>query len=242
MAPGDDDPVLQLVDLVLYDLAFGGPMYVGRRPGAAAPGRVMIQSGEEGRREFALPDLSSPRSVETFVAELQAHISDVHNTPVPACPVDSHNHALLCRAGDSAVRCVCPNAEWSSPIGEYDERNWPPADLDAEDVPDRAMDRIFRRDIDALREAHHERLKDGWVIRAGVWPMTDAVTAQLREIAAPVTVEVYLQPGQWYAAQTRTRCVRSILQHRNEARYERHGAPAVRVPVVRPWATTIGSP
>jgi hypothetical protein len=43
MAPADDDAVLQFVDRVLYDLAFGGPMYVGRRPGAV-PGRVMIQS------------------------------------------------------------------------------------------------------------------------------------------------------------------------------------------------------
>ena len=90
MTSGDDDPVLQFVDLVLYDLAFGGPMYVGRRPGLAAPGRVMIQSGEEGRRELALPDLSSAESVLAFVADLQAHVSDVHNAPVPACPVDSH--------------------------------------------------------------------------------------------------------------------------------------------------------
>jgi hypothetical protein len=94
MAPADDDAVLQFVDRVLYDLAFGGPMYVGRRPGAV-PGRVMIQSGEEGGREFALADLSSPKSVERFVAELQAHISDVHNKPVPACAVDSHNHGAV---------------------------------------------------------------------------------------------------------------------------------------------------
>lgn len=200
MASGDDLAVLEFVDLVLYDLAFGGPMYVGRRPGGAEPGRVMIQSGEEGRRELALPDLSSPKSVETFVAELQAHVSDVHNTPVPACPVDSHDHALVCRSDEGAVRWECPDAGWSSPIGEYDERNWPPADVDAEEALDRAVTRIFRRDIDALREGHPERRKDGWVLCVGVWPMTDAVAAQLREIAAPVAVEVYPQPGQWYAA------------------------------------------
>jgi hypothetical protein len=200
MASGDDNPVLQFVDLVLYDLAFGGPMFVGRRAGAAAPGRVMIQSGEEGRRELALPDLSSPKSVETFVAELQAYVSDVHNAPMPACPAESHDHALVCRSADGAVRWECPNAEWSSPIGEYDERNWPPTDLDGENIPDRAMTRIGRRDIDALREALPERRKDGWVIRVGVWPVTDEGAAQLREIAAPVAVEVYPQPGRWYAA------------------------------------------
>ena len=36
MTSSDDDPVLQFVDLVLYDLAFGGPMYVGRRPSIRA--------------------------------------------------------------------------------------------------------------------------------------------------------------------------------------------------------------
>jgi hypothetical protein len=162
MTFGDDDPALQFVDLVLHDLAFGGPVYVGRRPGAAAAGRVMIQSGEEGRRELALPDLSSPESVETFVADLQAHVSDVHNALVPACPVDSHDHAVVCRSADGAVRWVCPDAEWCSPTGECDERNWPPTDLDAEEIPDRTMTRIFRRDIDVLREAHPERRR-GWL-------------------------------------------------------------------------------
>jgi hypothetical protein len=200
MASCDDDRVLQFVDLVLYDLAFGGPMYVGRRPGAAAAGRVMIQSAAEGRGELALPDLSSPKSVESFVAELQAYVSDVHNARMPACPVESHDHALVCRSADGAVHWECPDAEWSSLIGEYDECNWPPTDLDAEDIPDRAMTRIGRRDIDALREAHPERRKDGWVIRVGVWPVTDEGAAQLREIAAPVAVEVYPQPGRWYAA------------------------------------------
>jgi hypothetical protein len=199
MASGDNNPVLQFVDLVLCDLAFGGPMYVGRRAGAAPRGRVMIQSGEE-RCELTLPDLSSQKSVETFVAELQAYVSEVHSAPVPACPVESHDHALVCRSADGAVRWECPDAEWSSPIGEYDERNWPPTDLDAEDIPGRAMTRIGRRDIDALRESHPERRKDGWVICVGVWPMTDDVAAQLRDIAAPVAVEVYPQPGRWYAA------------------------------------------
>ena len=147
-----------------------------------------------------LPDLSSPQSVQRFVAELQAYVSDVHDTQVPGCRVDSHSHTLVCQCGDGELRWVCPNAQWSSRIGDYDERNWPPDNLDAGDIPDRAMNRIVRRDIAALREALRERREDGWVIRIGVWPMTDAVTAQLREIAAPVAVEVYPQPGEWYAA------------------------------------------
>jgi hypothetical protein len=44
----------------------------------------------------------------------------------------------------------------------------PPADLDGEDVADRAMTRISRRDIDELREADPERREDGWIIRIGV--------------------------------------------------------------------------
>jgi hypothetical protein len=200
MAVTDRDPVLQLVDLVLYDLACGGPMYVGRRPGAGAPGRVMIQSGEEGRREFTLPDLASPGSVVTFVAGLQAHVTSVHGAPVPVCPVHRHDHALACRVDDDEVRWVCPLGEWSSPIGEYDERNWPPVDVGSEAAADRAMTRISRRDIDALREAFPERRGDGWIVRIGAWPLTDAVVTHLSEIAAPVAVEVYPQPGRWHAA------------------------------------------
>ena len=177
-------------------------MYVGRRLGAAGPGRVMIQSGEEGRHEFALPDLASPGSVLSFVAELQAHVSgsDVHDTLVPACPVASHEHALACSCADGEVLWVCPDGQWSSPIGEYDERNWPPVDLDSEDVADRAITRISRRDIDELRVVIPERRDDGWVLCIGVWPMTDAVVTQLRDIAAPVAIEVFPQPAQWYAA------------------------------------------
>lgn len=115
--------------------------------------------------------------------------------------MDEHDHALACLAVVGGVASwVCPGGAWSCPIGEYDESNWPPTDLDAEDVPDRVINRILRRDIKELREAHPERREDGWVILAGVWPMTDAVIARLSEIAAPVGVEAYPQPGQSYAA------------------------------------------
>ena len=58
---------------------------------------------------------------------------------------------------------------------------------------------ISRREIDEVREALPERREDGWVIRIGVWPMSDALTDRLRETTAPIALEVYPQPGQWYA-------------------------------------------
>jgi hypothetical protein len=35
---------------------------------------------------------------------------------------------------------------------------------------------------------------------SGVWPMSDVLAVRLREIASPIAVEVYPQPGRWYAA------------------------------------------
>lgn len=111
-----------------------------------------------------------------------------------------HTHSLECRAfGDGPV-WVCPDGEWRSPIGQYDELDWPPADLDAVTVPDRVFDRLSRRDVREVREASGERRSGRWIVCIGVWPMSDALTARLREIAAPVEVEVYPQPGQWWAA------------------------------------------
>lgn len=75
MGPRKDDRRLRFVDTVLYDLAFGGGIDGGvgvmRRPGAGAPGMVVIQSGEEGRHELALPDVAIPDAIVRFVAELQ---------------------------------------------------------------------------------------------------------------------------------------------------------------------------
>jgi hypothetical protein len=183
---------------VLVDLALPDGMFVGRRVGASAPGKVLIQSGEEGRYELTLPDIASLDSVEEFVSRLQAHVSTVYGKPVPTCPV--HDHPLVCRAVGGAVSWMCPDGDWRSPIGEYDEHNWPPADLDAEGVPDAVIRRIARRDIDEVRELHPERREDGWVVHVGVWPMSDSLTDRLREAAAPIAVEVHPQPGQWYAA------------------------------------------
>lgn len=200
MGPGavEPEPVLAFVDRVLLDLALPEEMFVGRRIGAGDSGEIVIQSGEEGRYQLSLPDITSVASVEAFVSRLQAHVSAVYGTPVPACPL--HDHALACRSVDGSLSWFCPVDAWRSPIGEYDERNWPPTDLTAETVPDAVFRRLSRRAIDELREALPERREDGWVIRIGVWPISDAQIDRLRDAAAPIAVEVYPQPGRWYAA------------------------------------------
>jgi hypothetical protein len=193
-----DQPVLDFVDAVLGDLMLRGHMFVGRRPDAGGPGMVIIQSGEEGRYELALPDLASPTSIEAFVARIQAHLAEVFGVPVPACPV--HAHSLPCRAGFDGASWVCPDGEWSSPVGEYEERNWPPPDLSGADIASAVAKRLSRRAITGVRTVDAYLVEDGWVVLIGVWPLSDALTAQLREAAAPFAVEVRPEPGQWFAA------------------------------------------
>lgn len=81
-----------------------------RRPGAGAPGMVVIQSGEEGRHELALPDVAVPDAIVRFVAELQAHVIDVQGDELrPACPERPHTHFLACQAFDDEILWVCPD-------------------------------------------------------------------------------------------------------------------------------------
>jgi hypothetical protein len=200
---GEDDERLRFVDTVLYDLAFGGGITGGvgvmRRPAEDAPGLVMIQSGEEGRLELALPDLTVPDTIVAFVGELQAHVIEVQGEPRPDCPSHPSAHALACRAVADEILWVCPEGDWRCPLGQYDELNWPPADLGAEIVPGRVFDRLARRKIPEFRAAHGERRDGRWIVCIGVWPMSDTIVARLGEIAAPVDVEVYPEPGQWWA-------------------------------------------
>ena len=76
----------------LGDLAPRGGMYVARRAAEGDAETVVIQTGEEGRHRVRLPDLSSPSSVEQFMAEAQAHLEQVFARPLPRCPL--HDHAL----------------------------------------------------------------------------------------------------------------------------------------------------
>jgi hypothetical protein len=68
--------------------------------------------------------------------------------------------------------------------------------LDAETVPGRVYDRLQRRHIEELRGTDGHR-RDGRV-RVAVWPLADELIAPLQEIAAPVELEVFPKPGQWW--------------------------------------------
>lgn len=198
MTDNSSQPVLDLVDAVLGDLRLRGHMFVGRRHDAGGPGMVVIQSGEDGRYELTLPDLTSPASIEAFVARVQAHLAEVFGVPVPACPV--YAHTLVCRADTNGISWVCPECEWCSPLGEYEERSWPPSDLSGGQIASAVATRLSRRGFSGVRRISAYPGEDGWVVLIGVWPVTDARTAQLREAAAPFAVEVRSEPGRWTAA------------------------------------------
>jgi hypothetical protein len=199
MVDGHEQPTLAIVDRVLVDLAVPDGMYVGRRADEGGPGEVVIQSGEEGRHRLPLPDPDSVPALEAFVSQLQTYVSQVHGRPLPACPMHPQ-HTLICRHGEDSLDWVCPDGGWRSPVGDYDECNWPPADPGARDVPDRVFKRIARRQITEVRELVPERRDGAWVIRIGAWPVSAALERRLRDVAAPIAIELYPRPGRWYAA------------------------------------------
>jgi hypothetical protein len=187
MAIGDGEPVLQLVDMVLAELALGGTMYVGRRAEDGDYRTFVIQTGEEGRHRMRLPDLSSPRSIVGFMAEAQAHVAEALGTPVPLCPL--HDHALDGTADRGDVAWVCREGAWRCAVGDYEELSWPQGD-DMRMTPILCA-RLDRRGITRVRTIAVRRTENGLVAEFGVPEMSLELINALREAAAPLPVSVY---------------------------------------------------
>lgn len=192
MLDADGNAVLEIVDRVLGDLALRDRMFVGRRPEAGESATIVIQTGEEGRHRLALPELGSEKSIETFIADAQAHLSEVFGHPVPRCP--RHDHALVGEASGDEIAWVCPDGEWRCALGDYEECTWPP-ELDAGNMAAVLSGRIRRRGIAGVRRVGVSRRDGEWVAQLGIWPIDDALIKELRTAAAPIAVEV--EPEDW---------------------------------------------
>lgn len=193
MNPPTDRPTLAFVDRVLDDLRWQDGMFVGRRPDATEPGVVVIQFGEEGRYRLALPDLGSVDSVGTFVADVQSHLTQVYGRSVPACPL--HDHSLVCENQADGFAWGCPDAEWRCAVGDYEEQAWPPDGLSAGGLAVAASRRLSRHGIEGVRRIGVSDEGGHQVAKIGVWPMSGALTEDLRKALAPVPVEVHPNPG-----------------------------------------------
>ena len=181
--------MLGLVDRVLGDLAVRGGMYLARRADEGDAETMVIQTGEEGRHRVRLPDLSSSSSVERFVAEAQAHLMQVFARPLPQCPL--HDHALRGVADGGTLAWVCPEGAWRCGLGEYEDRNWPPAiDERPGAVAQALVARFGRRGLDGWQSAGAS-VRDGvWVGRVRLWPMDESLIDQLREASAPIALQI----------------------------------------------------
>ena len=181
--------VLEFVDLVLDDVGLYGVMYVGRRVDAADWRSVVIQTGEEGRYRLGLPDLSSPPSVEAFIAEAQGHLGAVLGRPVPPCPL--HDRALCGKVDHDGVFWECPVSDWRCAVGAYEEATWPQRDL--KNLAPILSARLHRRGITGVFSISVRNTESGPVACFGVLDMDPKLIAALEAMSAPLPVSVELQ-------------------------------------------------
>jgi hypothetical protein len=185
----DAEADLTLADQVLGDLAPRGGMYVARRKEDGDQETMVIQTGEEGRHRLRLPDMSSPTSIERFIAEAQTHLEQVFGQPLPGCL--AHEHALRGVVEGGQVWWVCPDGGWRCQLGDYDDLNWPPTpDERPGDVVKALVKRFARRDIAGWQSASPSREMAPWAVRISVWPMDESVIEQMRCAADPIVLDV----------------------------------------------------
>jgi hypothetical protein len=193
MAPSDHDQVLKIVDMVIGDLRLRDRMFTARRPDPERPEVIVIQTGEEGRRDLPIPNLEQPRTLETFIAAAQAHLFDVYGQPVPLCP--RHDHALVARVELGGIEWVCPDGDWRCPLGDYEENTWPPS-LAAGDLAAALSARLTRLGVTTgVRRIGCVERDGQWVAQVGIWPMSPAIIDAVTQAAAPMAVQIEPRPG-----------------------------------------------
>jgi hypothetical protein len=182
MKAHDQEAALAFVDAVLGDLSVRHPRYVGRREQDGDVHTCVIQTGEDGRYRLALPDPASPRSLERFASEAQAHLAEALGAPVPRCP--RHDHALTGQAVDGRFLWRCPQSAWQCALGLYEERTWPQLDAFADLAPILSR-RLHRRGL-TFRSLGVTRTEHGLVAEVGLPKLTPELMGAIREAAAPV--------------------------------------------------------
>jgi hypothetical protein len=184
--PSDRTSVLEIVELVLGDLRLRDRMFTARRPDPQRPDQIVIQTGEEGRHALPIPSLVEPRTLEAFIAAAQAHLYEVYGQPVPCCPL--HDHWLRARVERCAIEWVCPDGGWSCPLGDYEERTWPP-DLASGYLAAALSARLTRRQVTGVRRIGCDHRDGQSVFRVGIWPMSASTIDAVTRAAAPIPVE-----------------------------------------------------
>jgi hypothetical protein len=175
-----------LVDALLRDLSIPSGMFVARRASEEDSRTFVIQTGEDGRRRLPWPDLSSDESIESVAAEAQAHLGQVLGRPVPECPL--HEHALSVRVSGGALTWICPDGQWTAPLGEYEELRWP--HFDVRSLASVLSRRLERRGITGVVTAGVRPGVDGAVAEFGVEAVTDELREAIQKAAAPLPVSL----------------------------------------------------
>ncbi len=122
-----------------------------------------------------------------FAARLQAFLDIELDRPVPPCP--NHQIGLVpVRAGDVVDWC-CPEGDFRSRVGDYQEALWPPGpDEESRNIAPMLADRFRRRRVTGVCSFGVE-LRDGRLV-ARVKLRPDGDETAVRKAAAPLLVEV----------------------------------------------------
>ena len=192
MKEPERDPLLQLIDAALGDLAVRSAMFVARRAEEGDRDTFVIQTGEEGRFRLNLPDLDSDESIEATVAQAQTHLAHVLGAPVPLCP--AHGHALVGAVANGVLTWICPDGKWECALGDYEERTWP--QLDVRSLAPILSRRLHRRGtFPAVRTITVTLCEDRSFAEFGLVVVNDELLQVLAEVAAPLAIRTHESPN-----------------------------------------------
>ena len=188
----EGDPVLQLVDAVLADLAVRSAMYVARRRQDGDSDTFVIQTGEAGRLRLCLPDINSDASIEAVALDAQAQVGQVLGVSVPLCPL--HDHPIVGTVSSGMLTWVCPTGAWECGLGDYEERTWP--QLDVSSLAPILSRRLRRRgSFPAVRTIGVTGPPGERVAEFGLTEVNAELLRVLAEVAAPLAVRTHESPN-----------------------------------------------
>jgi hypothetical protein len=166
MAPSDHDKILEIVDEVIGDLRLRDRMFTARRPDPGRPEVIVIQTEEDGRHVLPIPSLEQPRTLETFIAAAQAHLSTSTASPFLAV------RGTTTRSSPESNSAGSTGSVLTGPGGARSEttRRTPGLHYSLRVIAAALSTRLTRRGVRGVRRIGCIHQGGQWVAQVGIWP------------------------------------------------------------------------